>query len=198
RFRGVLSFGWGTIRRFSNNASEMKRKAARDYEDLLQCIIAVIEGLLDDPHNEVVLKLLYLLCQWHALAKLRIHHKPSLQMLEETTVELASQFRKFKTDTCDKVDTFELPREARARAQRAGAGAGAGAGANKQPSDIVATTASSGFNKNLFNFCTYKYHVLADYPSMIRRYGTTDSYTSEVVSWQASFRQRLHRLTHLQ
>jgi hypothetical protein len=32
----VPTFGQSTIRRFSTNASEMKKLAARDYEDLLQ------------------------------------------------------------------------------------------------------------------------------------------------------------------
>lgn len=35
-FRLVPTFGRGTIRRFSNNVSEMKKLAARDFEDLLQ------------------------------------------------------------------------------------------------------------------------------------------------------------------
>lgn len=36
RYRRVPTFGRGTIRRFHNNASAMKRLAARDFEDLLQ------------------------------------------------------------------------------------------------------------------------------------------------------------------
>ena len=38
RYRGVPTFGSQTIRRFSTNASEMKKLAARDYEDLLQVL----------------------------------------------------------------------------------------------------------------------------------------------------------------
>lgn len=36
RFRQVPTFGLCTIRRFQDNISEMKKLAARDYEDLLQ------------------------------------------------------------------------------------------------------------------------------------------------------------------
>lgn len=36
RFRQILTFGNGIIRRFSNNTSEMKQLAARDFEDILQ------------------------------------------------------------------------------------------------------------------------------------------------------------------
>jgi len=32
----VPTFGKGTIRKFSNNVSEMKKLAARDFEDILQ------------------------------------------------------------------------------------------------------------------------------------------------------------------
>ena len=35
-FRQVPTFGADTIRRFSNNVSELKKLAARDFEDLLQ------------------------------------------------------------------------------------------------------------------------------------------------------------------
>ena len=36
RYRQVPTFGRDTIRKFNNNASGMKKLAARDYEDLLQ------------------------------------------------------------------------------------------------------------------------------------------------------------------
>jgi len=35
-FRQVPTFGGDTIRRFSSNVSELKKMAARDFEDLLQ------------------------------------------------------------------------------------------------------------------------------------------------------------------
>jgi hypothetical protein len=40
RFRQVPTFGRDTIRRFSNNASGMKKLATRDFEDLLQAWIS--------------------------------------------------------------------------------------------------------------------------------------------------------------
>jgi hypothetical protein len=36
RFRHVPTYGNGVIRRFTNNTSEMKKLAARDFEDILQ------------------------------------------------------------------------------------------------------------------------------------------------------------------
>jgi hypothetical protein len=40
RFRAMPTFGSSTIRRFATNASEMKKLAARDFEDLLQVGLA--------------------------------------------------------------------------------------------------------------------------------------------------------------
>ena len=38
RFRDVPTFGRGTIRRFADNVSDMKKLAGRDFEDILQVI----------------------------------------------------------------------------------------------------------------------------------------------------------------
>ena len=53
RFRQVPTFGRDTIRRFSSNISELKKLAARDYEDILQVgtitlIASVYTGVLMD------------------------------------------------------------------------------------------------------------------------------------------------------
>ena len=37
-----------------------------------------------------------------------------------------------------------------------------------------------------FNLNTYKLHSLGDYVETIRRYGTTDSYSTQLVSWKFS------------
>ena len=42
RYRHVPPFGCSTIRKFHNNASAMKKLAARDFEDLLQVTIMII------------------------------------------------------------------------------------------------------------------------------------------------------------
>ncbi len=38
-YRSMPTFGSSTIRRFATNASEMKKLAARDFEDLLQVVL---------------------------------------------------------------------------------------------------------------------------------------------------------------
>ena len=45
RYRQVPTFGRGTIRWFTNNASAMKRLAARDFEDLLQVSSSAVNDL---------------------------------------------------------------------------------------------------------------------------------------------------------
>ena len=43
-YRSISTFGHGTIRTFAANSSEMKKLAARDFEDLLQvrpCLVSL-------------------------------------------------------------------------------------------------------------------------------------------------------------
>lgn len=164
----------------------MKRKAARDYEDLLQvrkqvkhtfcevslagltqCAIPAFESLLPEPHNSILMKLLYICAQWHALAKLRIHHDMTLQLLDYTTTWLGAQMRLFNHRTCSRTSTKELQREADSRAKREGKGKSKGKTARKPAK---------------FSIFTIKFHFLGDYVSYIKRFGTTDSYNSETVS----------------
>lgn len=119
---------------FANNTSEMKRLAARDYEDILQvptvllnyyipslltaslqCAIPVFEGLFPASHDMVVQSLLFRFAQWHALAKLRIHSESTLFFFEDTFKKLSKQLRNFRDFTCAVFNTVELPKEKAAR-----------------------------------------------------------------------------------
>jgi hypothetical protein len=111
--------------------------------------------------------LLYICAQWHALAKLRLHHDLILQFLDYTTVRLGAQMRLFSRDTCDTTVTRELAKEAEARSRREGGGKGKGT-ASRKPRKL--------------GIFTIKFHVLGDYSAVIRQYGTTDSYSTETVS----------------
>lgn len=134
-YRAVPTFGRDTIRKFSNNCSEMKQMPARDFEDLLQvcqnpfilsrlmyfgvqCAIPVFAGLLPEPHNSRLLELLFVVAQWHGLAKLRIHTDHTLEILDQFTTLLGKSLRDFLSKTCLAFDTKELPREANARRSR--------------------------------------------------------------------------------
>ena len=140
RYRLVSTFGTA-IRRFSDNPSELKKLTARDFEDLLQCSLPVFEGLLPEPHNKIVLDLLFTLGEWHAYAKLRLHTETTLRFLEEATVNLGRKARQFRKIVCSAYAT-----------------------------------------KSEFNLNTYKFHALSKYAASIRQFGTTDSYTTHIVS----------------
>jgi hypothetical protein len=163
----------------------MKRKAARDYEDLLQvrtsalsltswrdlrslhqCAIPAFEMLLPEPHNSIIMKLLYIYAQWHAIAKLRMQHDATLQLLDYTTTWLGAQTRLFVHETCARVATKELKKESEARERHDGSGNGKG------PSTRKAVK---------FNIFTIKFHFLGDYIPAIQQFGTTDSFSTETV-----------------
>ena len=169
RFRQIPTFGsTGTIRRFATNASEMKKLAGRDFEDLLQCAIPVFEQLLPEPHNSHVMKLLFRIAEWHGLAKLRMHTEATLARLEQVTTDLGHLMRDFQDKTCAKFNTKELEREFEARKRRKARKEG-----TKAPKE-------SRKVKSL-NLCTYKFHALGDYVRTIRMFGTTDSFSSQLV-----------------
>src|SRR5271155_1694208 len=76
-----------------------------------QCSIPVFEHLLPQPHNDIVLDLLFILCTWHLCAKLWLHTSTTLVYLKETTWSLGFMLRHFVTKTCSAFVTHELPRE---------------------------------------------------------------------------------------
>jgi hypothetical protein len=124
---------------------------------LLQCSIAAFDGLLPEPHNQLVMTTLFRLAQWHALAKLRVHTGSTLDMLRDITAELGRELRKFHDKTC----------------------------ATYFPQQSGGTTTARGTRKNSsegpINLLTYKFHALGDYETTIRTFGTTDSYTTQIV-----------------
>ncbi|CAL1714261.1 unnamed protein product [Somion occarium] len=173
RYREIPRFGRDTIRRFANKASEMKKLGARDFEDLLQCAIPAFEGLFpDESDDKAVSKLLFKMAEWHGFAKLRMHTEETIAHLEELTRSLAKLVRHFHDVTCPKFHTRELPREAMARQRRKAQSSNSGAPA--------ASTASRKYKA--LNLNTYKWHAMPDYPAHIRRFGTTDNYSTQIVS----------------
>ena len=106
----------------------------------------------------MLLRLLYKAAEWHALAKLRIHTDATLNFFEATTREFGRLMRQFRDRTADEFDTVELPNEN---------GAKRGGTSSK---------------KKKLNLNTYKFHSLGDYVATIRLFGTTDSYSTQIVS----------------
>ncbi|KAH7918666.1 hypothetical protein BV22DRAFT_1108296 [Leucogyrophana mollusca] len=96
----------------------MKRLAARDFEDLLQCAIPVFDRLIPQPDNSAITQFLFVLAHWHGLAKLRLHMEDTLKVMDEVTVTLGQQLCAFARDVCPSYRTTELPKEAAARQRR--------------------------------------------------------------------------------
>ncbi|KAG6913738.1 hypothetical protein DXG01_004665, partial [Tephrocybe rancida] len=110
----------------------LKKLAAHNYEDLLQCIIPVFDGLLSDEEpshlNRCILRLLFHLAYWHSLAKLRLHSSAMLDLLDQQTTAVGDCLRDFQTDICASFSTRKLRQEAVARERRIATKAGVGKG----------------------------------------------------------------------
>ena len=122
-YRQVPTFGRSTIRHFSENASGMKKLAARNFEDLLQvhlwitfdgvqkCAMPVFDGLLPANHNNNIQSLLFTTAEWHTLVKMHLCTDSTLTWLDESTKAFGKQIRRFQSHTCSFFDTWELPQE---------------------------------------------------------------------------------------
>lgn len=112
-----------------------------------------------------------------------MHTDSSLGILEDSTRVLGHEIRHFAAVTCQSFKTRETQAEyeARKRAEerristtqpQTNQSHGAGSG----------TVTSSGRRDRQFNLKTVKLHFLGDYVWCIRWFGTTDSYTTQIVS----------------
>jgi len=85
---------------------------------LIQCTIPVFEGLLPEPHNTRVLKLLFDLAHWHGLTKLWMHMEATLELLSQATIAFGNVMCEFQAKTCSAFATHELERERAAQIRR--------------------------------------------------------------------------------
>lgn len=131
------------------------------------------EGLLPAPHNQIVLNLLFDLATWHGYAKLRLHMEKTLGFFDKAIKLLRHSVIKFQEMTCSTYQTIELPQEITARSHRRAA--------LTAKEGVTAAPINLKVRLKHLNLTTYKYHALADYLDTIRRYGTTDSYTTHLV-----------------
>ena len=138
-----------------------------------QCAIPAFEGLLHGDHDKRLLKLLYRTAEWHGLAKLRMHTQATLDHLETLTNEYGRLMRSFHDLMCSQFTTKELQRDVdvRKRAQQHAQARGLSKGS---------ISISERWEKT-FNLFTPKFHALGDYVRTIQMFGTTDSYSTQVV-----------------
>ena len=187
----------------------MKKLAARDFEDLLQCSIPTFEDLLDEPHNKQVMGLLYQTTEWHALAKSRMHTDSTLEHLHYLTKEFGHLMWQFRDQTCSKFDTIELPHEVATQSRwhhggptkisSKGPKCDAPGGPSSTSSHKVVpspnTTSShkgettqatslsilSSCKLRIMNLLTTKFHFLGDYVWTIQQFGCTDSFSTQII-----------------
>ena len=129
-----------------------------------------------------------------------MHTDVTLELLSQVTISFGTRIRAFREKTCAAFSTHELERERAARVRRqdkikkaavetqrgkkvtvenksnAQKGMEATTKTNSQPQK-----SSSGKQPKQFNLNTYKFHALGDYSNTIRRFGTTDSYSTQPV-----------------
>ncbi|KAF8833568.1 hypothetical protein BDN67DRAFT_992818 [Paxillus ammoniavirescens] len=177
-YHQVPTFGRDTVCHFRRNVSEMKKMAARDFEDLLQCAIPVFAGLFPGPHHSQILKLMFLLGHWHGLAKLQMHTDETLNILESVMKNLGDELHKFVSETCPAFSAKELQHEAECHRGRQ----------TQESSGAVAQAQGNDCCPKVLNLRTYKLHALGDYAAIgnqadlttqIKQYGTTDSYSTQ-------------------
>lgn len=126
----------------------------------------MFEGLLEEPFNSQVMRVLYRAAEWHGFAKMRIHTESTLTHLEEITKELGKNVRNFEVSMCSQYATVELPREAEARKRR---------------DKATVRPKSRGRQAKFLNLFTYKWHALADYVPTIRLFGGSDGFSTQIV-----------------
>jgi hypothetical protein len=137
----------------------------------------VFDRLLPEPHNSLLLSLLFVLAEWHAYAKLRLHTETTISFLETATTRLGSQMRRFDRHTREHFpNTKDLPKEVAARIRRQ-------ARTTKNAGDDEAVKSATA-KKRYLNLNTYKWHAIGYTASSIRVVGTTDNPSTH---WVCSF-----------
>jgi hypothetical protein len=135
-----------------------------------------------------------------------MHTDVTLELLSQVTISFGTRIRVFQEKTCAAFSTHELEREKAARVRRQDkikkAAADTNSNAQKGKKAMAETKSnaqkgtkaktntnsqpqksSSGRQPKQFNLNTYKFHALGDYCNTIRRFGTTDSYSTQPVSY---------------
>lgn len=118
------------------------------------------------------MKLLYWLGEWHALAKLRMHRECTLNFLDNLTREFGGLIRHFRDTTHSAFTTAELPQESAARRRHQ---------STNQQTGVSPATSSHERRLKTLNLSTVKLHFMGDYVAHIRHFGTTDSYSTQLV-----------------
>lgn len=122
-----------------------------------------------------------------------MHSETTLGILNDATVLLGKELRYFAEVICVAIPAVETDSEYQARMRNAARNAlqkrgpeshTATANITTVPASAAAATgtaATTGKRQKAFNLTTIKLHSLGDYVSTIRTFGTTDSYSTQIV-----------------
>jgi len=116
-------------------------------------------------------------------SKLCLHTDDTLSLFDDTTVTLGKTVRKFQHSTCEHYHTTKLLQEYATQGRCKAALSAKQGLLSKQKGKGK----SSGPKVKKVNLQTYKYHALGDYPSTIWCMGTTDNYSTQMVSNMMNF-----------
>jgi hypothetical protein len=133
------------------------------------------EGLFPPTIDGLVQDLLFIFSTWHGLAKLQMHTEDTLDCLDEVTHTFGIYIHHLSTQTTH-YETFEIPCETAAHYH---------CQAKQQASSlsIPKMPVTTGKRIKQLNLSTYKFHAIGDYTETIRKYGTVDSYSTQIVSY---------------
>jgi hypothetical protein len=109
-----------------------------------------------------------------------MHTDVTLGRLSQVTKSLGDKLRSFQGKTCPAFPARELERERAARLRRQAPGLATVKSGTSNPK--AQKHSSSARQPKQLNLRTYTFHSLGDYHLTIRRFGTTDSYTTQPVS----------------
>lgn len=157
----------------------------------------MFEGLLPKICDTPVQRVLFIFAQWHGLAKLRLHMSTTIKVMKKLTSTLGNELRAI-ADLTRKLDVRETPKEYAARRKRYKATAAKSTSVGRKKSDRSVAEKpedGDGRRKCALNLDTYKMHALGDYTHTIEEYGSTDSYSTQIVS-QFLFNSSYVLLTH--
>ncbi len=112
-----------------------------------------------------------------------MHTESSLKVLEQVHVALGNSIRHFADVTCSAFQTVETDKEyaARCRADNRRIAKASGGDPPRTSTAAASLPGPGGKRPRQFSLATSKLHALGDYPSQIRCYGTTDSYSTMIV-----------------
>jgi hypothetical protein len=144
------------------------------------CAILVFDGLLPEPHNMRVLKVLFNLAHWHSLVKLLIHTNATLDLLSLAMTSLGRSLQDFREKTCTMFLTRELEWER--AAHQWWHGKSTARGDNRSLGPTLKAFKNNAWKPEHLNLDTYTYHSLGDYVTTIWHFGTMDSYSTQPVS----------------